>query len=432
VIGSNPIFSTHKASEYSGAFFVESGTKSGTKARIQNLQNSFSTPFIHTGKVPTRIPRGSTKLAELAKNRWYVEFYFHDSASGVSNRFRLSQNLNRLKDYQQKVDAFSKLLDRCINDLNEGWNPNEEQEPRGETPEVSYDKLHLSEAILKFLEYHESKGNRPKTIGSYRSKLKLFINHLGDMEVREITDFHITDFLNTCEKTRQWTGVTYNFARITLNNFFVFLKRYKHTETNPATGLESRKEIKTELHQVFSDEDFTKIMTWLKQNDPYTLLFVKTIYYTCIRPKELRQTKLKHINMEYDRIVIPATISKNKKAIPVQIDATLKKELLGIGVKDYPSEFYLFGDINNIIGPTMISENKPYNRFQACLKALSLTEKNYTLYSFKHLSNVRKYLAGWTIAEICAANRHSSLVETETYLKDLIKFIPVTKSVPII
>lgn len=95
-----------------------------------------------------------------------------------------------------------------------------------------------------------------------------------------------------------------------------------------------------------------------------------------------------------------------------------------------PQSYYLLGNISTIIGPNKIGENTPYYRFQRCLKALNLTDKNYTLYSFKHLSNVRKYLAGWTIAEICAANRHSSLVETETYLKDLIKFIPVTKAVP--
>jgi integrase len=173
-------------------------------------------------------------------------------------------------------------------------------------------------------------------------------------------------------------------------------------------------------------------MDWLRMNDPYTLLFVKAIYYTCIRPKELRQTKLKHIDITHARIIIPAHISKNKKAIPVQIDSTFKSELMRIGVDNCPAEYYLFGDIINIIGPAMIGENTPYNRFQLCLKELNLKGKNYTLYSFKHLSNVRKYLAGWTIAEICAANRHSSLVETETYLKDLIKFIPVTKSVPVI
>ena len=401
-------------------------------ARISHAETSFTTPFIHTGKLPQRIPRGSSKLAEIAKNKWYVEFHFHDHKIDVLRRFRLSKNLNRIKDYLQKHEAFSELLATCINDLNKGWNPITEQEIATDLPVAINHTLHLREAIEKFLEYHESKGNRPKTIGSYKSKLKLFTDHLGDVTVENINDSHITDFLNTCEKTRQWTGVTYNFARITLNNFFVYLKRNKYVDANPATGLESRKEIKTELHQVFSDEDFTKIMSWLRQNDPYTLLFVKTIYYTCIRPKELRQTKLKYINMDYDRIVIPANISKNKKAIPIQLDNTLKSELLLIGIKDYPSDYYLFGDIVNIIGPSMIGENKPYNRFQVCLKALNLTDKNYTLYSFKHLSNVRKYLAGWTIAEICAANRHSSLVETETYLKDLIKFIPVTKPVPII
>jgi integrase len=432
VIGSNPIFSTTRVLGTSKALFSESVTQSVTQSRNSSSNLPFTTPFINTGKQPPRIPRGSNKLAELAKNRWYIEFYFYYDDTAKMVRVRLSKQLNRIKEYQEKLDAFSDLLTNCIEDLNEGWNPFANDEEPMKAHVDCQDKLYLSEAIQKFLKYHDSKGNRPKTISSYKSKLKLFLNHLGDTDVRGINDFSVTDFLNACETTRRWSGVTYNFARITLNNLFVYLKRNKYVDINPATGLESRKEIKSELHQVFSDEDFIKIMDWLRTNDPYTLLFVKTIYYTCIRPKELRQTKLKYINMEYDRIVIPATVSKNKKAIPVQIDITLKTELLGIGIKDYPSEYYLFGDIDNIIGPVMIGENRPYNRFQLCLKALNLTGKNYTLYSFKHLSNVRKYLAGWTIAEICAANRHSSLVETETYLKDLIKFIPVTKSVPVI
>ncbi len=310
-------------------------TQSVTQSRNSSSKIPFTTPFINTGKQPLRIPRGSNKLTELAKNKWYVEFYFHDDDNGKMVRVRLSKQLNRIKEYQEKLDAFTELLTSCTENLNGGWNPiADEKGPTIDHVDIQ-DKLYLSEAIQKFLKYHESKGNRPKTIGSYKSKLKLFLNHLGDIDVRRINDFYVTDFLNTSETARRWTGVTYNFARITLNNLFVYLKRYKYVDTNPATGLESRKEIKTELHQVFSDEDFTKIMAWLRQNDPYTLLFVKTIYYTCIRPKELRQTKLKHINMEYDRIVIPATISKNKKAIPVQIDKTLKTEFLNIGIKDW-------------------------------------------------------------------------------------------------
>ena len=57
-------------------------------------------------------------------------------------------------------------------------------------------------------------------------------------------------------------------------------------------------------------------------------------------------------------------------------------------------------------------------------------DNNYTLYSFKHLSNVRKFRAGWTLAEICSANRHGSLSETETYLKELLKFVRSDKAIP--
>ena len=406
-------------------------TQSVTQSRISSAQVRFTTPFINTGKPPVRIPRGSSKLAELAKNKWCVEFYFLDKENNKMVRVRSSKQLNRIKEYREKLDSFSELLTVCVEALNNGWNPLKVIKPIKEQRNDCSDIL-LSDAIEDFLDYHKSKGNRPKTVSSYKSKLKLFLEHHGNGAIREIRDVHITDFLNTLEKRKKWTGVTYNYARIVVNNLFVYLLRYKNVEKNPATGLESRKEIKTELHQVFSDNDFLQIMSWLRENDPYTLLFVQCIYYTCIRPKELRQTQLKFIDLINNRITIPATVAKNKKAMPVQIDISLKYELIKLKIESYPKEFYLFGDVTNVIGRTTIGVNTPYYRFQVCLRNLKLTGKNYTLYSFKHLSNVRKYLAGWTIAEICAANRHSSLVETETYLKDLIKFIPVTKSVPVI
>jgi hypothetical protein len=36
--------------------------------------------------------------------------------------------------------------------------------------------------------------------------------------------------------------------------------------------MERRKEVKTELHQVFSDDDFVKILTWLRANNRYCYL----------------------------------------------------------------------------------------------------------------------------------------------------------------
>lgn len=173
-------------------------------------------------------------------------------------------------------------------------------------------------------------------------------------------------------------------------------------------------------------------MDWLQANDPYTLLFVRMIYYTCIRPKELRHLKLKYINFENNTITIPASIAKNKKSLPVHIDPSLRIELDKLDIANSPGEYYLLGSPVTFISENKIGENTPYDRFVRCLKKVKLRNKKYTLYSFKHFSNVKKFRAGWTIAEICAANRHSSLVETETYLKDLLKFVKTDKLIPAI
>ena len=111
---------------------------------------------------------------------------------------------------------------------------------------------------------------------------------------------------------------------------------------------------------------------------------------------------------------------------------SLRKELDKLKILKYPQEYFLLGSPDNFITEQRIGENTPYERFKKCLKALKLTDKNYTLYSFKHFSNVKKFKAGWTLAEICSANRHSSLVETETYLKDLLKFVQSNKVIPAI
>jgi integrase len=363
----------------------------------------------------------------LAKNKWYVEFYFYDDYHEKMIRIRLSKQLNRLKEYDRKFQAFRELQTICNNDLRSGWNPIERKH------EIKTNKaILLDEAIQKFICYHKGKGTRRTSIDAYTSKLKLFREHMGNGRVDKIDDYDITNFLDSMEIERNWTGVTYNYAKIVLNNLFIYLKKYRFVSQNPTDGLERRKEVKTETHQVFTDSDFVLIMKWLRANDPFCLLFVQSLYYTCIRPRELRYTQLRYINLSTDVITIPAIISKNKKPLPVKIDPTFKIELLKLDIDTYPDSYHLFGDTTKIIGRNRVGENTPYNRFQKCLQELNLTNKNYTLYSFKHLSNVRKYLAGWTIAEICAANRHSSLVETETYLKDLIKFIPVTKPVPII
>jgi hypothetical protein len=105
-------------------------------------------------------------------------------------------------------------------------------------------------------------------------------------------------------------------------------------------------------------------------------------------------------------------------------------ELVKLNLNKHDKDSYLFGSTTNFIASTRIGENTPYNRFHKCLTELKLNGKDYTLYSFKHLSNVKKYIAGWTPAQISKANRHATVTETDTYLKNLLKFVEYDKAIP--
>ena len=389
----------------------------------------YTLPRLVKGKRIVSVPKGSTYAKEEARQNWYIEFFFHNAETGQMERFRPTKNLNRIKDPREKLKHFSNLCQAYKVALEGGWNPIDDKANDKLKKEII--SITLEQAKKMFEEYHVAKGTRKKSIQSYMSRVNQFINYHGaGKKINQITDYEITSFLNHMEKEAKWGGTTYNNSRIALYNYFKYLKKNKYLAVNPVEDTETRTILATESHQVFSDKDFKTIMNWLEVNDPYCLLFVRAIYYTCIRPKELRFLKLKYIDLKKNIITIPASIAKNKKALPVNIDRSLKAELNKLNLSQYPDEHFLFGSVTTIVAENRVGENTPYNRFQKCLKETKLLGKNYTLYSFKHFSNVKKFKAGWTLAEICSANRHSSLVETEIYLKELLKFVQTKRVIP--
>jgi len=103
--------------------------------------------------------------------------------------------------------------------LEGGWNPLDERSNEDLKKQIS--SINLLQAKVLFEQYHIAKGTREKSRRSYLSKVNQFISYYGeDKKVTDITDYEITDFLNTMERNEKWVGVTYNSARIILNNYF--------------------------------------------------------------------------------------------------------------------------------------------------------------------------------------------------------------------
>jgi len=368
------------------------------------MTKNYTEPQILQGKVCR------TKALQ-ANEKWYVEFYYNNK------RTRLSNQLNRIKDYQEKLDAFTNLKNEIYQQLKDGT--------YGQPQEKPVIIPRLKDAVKEFIKWHNDKGSRPKTVQSYESKLKYLTDVLGTISTNYIYHKDVDDLLITLYKDLNWSPKTFNNCRLIFSGLFQFCIECRYITVNPVSRTKTKFVGKSTRNTAFIQDDFNRIMIEVEK-DTMLSMFVKSIYYTCIRPKELTSLQVRHIDFDKRIISIPASISKNKKDGTVHIDDSYY-ELLKEFYFNAPPNSYLFCNDTVLFGDISYQANRPYKRFVKILDKLKLNNKGYTLYSVKHYSNIQKYLAGFSIAEIMVCNRHASLSETENYLRDLVQFVDVSK-----
>ena len=412
-----------------------------------DIINKYTIPSLFKGEKPTDIPNGSTLSKEWAKNNWYINYSFN------GKQYRIKGDLNRIKDHKEKIYRAEVLLQSIKNDLKNGYDPSN---PNLFLDQIISENISLSDAIKLYIE-ELSTYARPKTIGSYNSKLYYLSEAYPNKQVKNITTqdiqqyiykrIHSKEFARVLlkgksydlKKTIQWTPNTVRSAKGVFRAFFGWcIKNNYYQGENPVSKIE-QKRIRSEVapsarHLLFSSQDLLLVMDYLDRNDKATAFFARFIYSTCMRPGEISKLRLRDIDLENKRIIIPLNITKNTKKSEtdkIHIKENLYKELLKMNLEKYPSDFFITSTSKDIIGEVSIGSNKPYKQFVKALKKLNIDKKGYTLYSFKHYSNLQRFNTNWTVAEIMKANRHSSISMTETYLKNINKVTDISnKSVP--
>ena len=263
---------------------------------------------------------------------------------------------------------------------------------------------------------------RDKSGGTYATiynKLKVFIERLK-MEKYTIDAFehqHALLFRDYLIKTCKNSNRTVNSNMIKLGGLFTMAKGRGYIEKNPFTGIAPLPETDTDANVAFSKEHQLILEEWMQKNDPVLYLFTRFIYLAFLRPKELRQLRGHHIDPTKKTITVQGHIAKNRKTQTIPINKKLH-ELIGVRV-DYLPKKYLFGKLLTWLGDTPCSENYAYNRHKKALEATGLTDYNYTLYSWKHTGACRAIEAGVNPRKLQGLLRHSSLEETDTYLRSL-------------
>lgn len=376
--------------------------------QIDDTQNIF----------PFRTARLADRDGDLSK-RWYINYYVWDVQKNALTR-RQDYTINNYKTKNERY-AVAKLMIKQINDLlAKGFHidrTKSKQNPENLT------QLSLGKAVELALDIKKTKIAHSSYL-SYSSQLTTFINYIEEtgQDILPVTQFKKVNairYLDYLLTSTNLAPVTVNKARDFLKAIFTMLTEREIIPVNPWFGIKKEKEIQSKQNIAFSETDIKRVLTKLKNTDTELLAFVKIIFYTFMRPNEIRQLKVKHIFLNENKINLPAEISKNRTRgfvdIPKQLISTIK-----IVIRNKENNEFLFQSVNG----KPYGKNAMTSRHREILVNLNLNE--HTLYSWKHTGVVQAYNNGVSMKSIQLQCRHHSIAQTDEYLKSL-GFIPNTQ-----
>ena len=329
------------------------------------------------------------------------------------------------KAAKRYLAAFKKRIDR-------GWDPfgkisSEEFEVREARPSRAAQEpvsryAHPKGVVEGLRLAVEDRGIlRKKTLQGYQSQLRILQEWLDGSgrqgrQIRFFTELDAREFMAEL-KRRQKHPTTYNQYRTNLHSWFETWVEQGALDTNPFRKIKRLPRNKlgaTPFPNLVKEE----LRAWLNVHDPQLWVFTQFIYFTCVRPGELRQLRIRHIDFERGRLTVPGLVSKNKKAGEVDINPSFLEALLQRGYGSAGKECYIFGREGK---PSLyqVGINAMGHRHRAMLKALALDKDRYQLYSWKHTGARNLAENGASLTEIQTHLRHQNPSETDNYLRSI-------------
>jgi integrase len=359
-----------------------------------------------------KLPRLIDYDGDLTK-QWYIIYYIWNRDKHILERKRnFSINYNTIP---LRREAAKKAIQEITQLLQSGGTSYTEK-PKVNTLGLDPDKATLFQAYEHALEIKKGSMKNMKGLISLKNHIKewLTASRYEHLLFKGIDTETIHKFFDWLKTEKKMGNKTYNNNKGYLSTIFNFYVSRGWIEKNPCDKV---KKLKTQSgkHVPFSKEQIKTIKKELgKSKQDQLALFIQCIYYTFIRPGELRELKID--NIKEKTIFVPANISKNGKGEHVVIPKPLEKLLKPI--RKNPANFYIFGN-EGLPGENKVSVNYFYKRHVKLLESISLNYDDYTLYGYKHTGNIALFNAGADIKTLQKQNRHSSIQQTDTYLKDL-------------
>ncbi len=371
-------------------------------------------------QTPQRHPYELCKLYDCEgniKKRWVIEYYVYNRDVKKKVRRRIS-GINRIKTLKERREAAKELMQEINQLLIQGYTEGGSQKGIFQADTQVYT---LKEAFTHFLLIKDT-AIKKNTAASYRSTQRIFCSWLDSKGLGELAlgDFNVTiaySFFDYLKTERKCANKTYNNYLINLNSIFNFYVSREIIAKNP---LDNLSQLKTESgkHVPFTNAQIKRIKERIqKKGDTQLLLFISFLYYTLARPRE--EVRLLQVrDLREKTIFIPSARSKNNKGGHIIIPPPLEQLIEQYKLRDYPPHYYIF-TLKGVPGEKHVGKDYFYLRHRQILKELKLTDQAYDLYGWKHTGVINLFSAGADIKAIQQQCRHSTIGQTDRYMKDL-------------
>lgn len=355
-----------------------------------------------------------------AKSGWYVHFRF----SNRQKRYKLGINLiEDVKEREQKFKSLAKVLHQK---LKNGWNPFDDISPED-------DEFRFVDA-LEFAIKKKKGVIAPKTFSDYSGTIRFVKSAISNLcldylTVKKVKRKHIRKIIEKVKDQRKWSNKSYNKNLGYLSAVMDELINWDLIEINPCTKIRRLPTQESTANRTATDAEHKKITSYLKNNNFNFYVFVMSIYYTGIRPKELLDIKISDIDFENSEIILRSNTTKNKKSRVVPINSDLMAHFLKIGAKTENINFYLFGafDYNHkhrsklgldfLKAPNKIKRDTATKLWNKLIKVGLKIDVN--LYSMKHKGSNDMLKAGIDLDTIRYIFGHSTKRTTTIYAKEI-------------
>lgn len=133
--------------------------------------------------------------------------------------------------------------------------------------------------------------------------------------------------------------------------------------------------VTSHTHAAYTQAQLKQFTEAINDNDAQLLLFIRFIYFTLARPKELKFLKISHIRMDVKRILIVGENAKTNIEQYVGIAPVFEKMIIDSGILNYPPDYYVF-TANGKPGMKPVGHNYFYKRFRPYMDALNFKKIN--------------------------------------------------------